>query len=264
MRLPSLRALGDTGRFAFSSAPSSTSSVRVRVAREGIGLRAAAACAALGVALLASGQAAAEGQPTAAPVPAPASPPDLSRFAQGRALKSNVVPPGKTERYGRAEILVNAPLEEVRREITAYNAYRELAPDKFNRSRVIAKENNETDVYMQVPIMGGIVVLWQVMRFGPVTPVSKDVERLEGRYVRGNLRASNVLYEVTRVDARRTILRMDLLVMPNMAVPQAAVDEELRDAAATATEGMRDRAERRSRAPSEVASAAPAPAAPPK
>lgn len=255
-------------RFASLRAIDSRPLTRAVLAGRAFPLRGLGVSAVLGAALFASGQASADAPATPAPIApaaAPAAPaPDLSRFAQGRALKSNVVPAGKSERYGRAEILVGAPIEEVRREITAYNAYRELAPDKFSRSRVIAKENNETDVYMQVPIMGGIVVLWQVMRFGPVTPIAKDLERLEGRYVRGNLRASNVVYEVTRVDARRTILRMDLLVMPNMAVPQSAVDEELRDAAATATEGMRDRAERRSRAPSEVASAAAAPAPPPR
>jgi len=197
----------------------------------------------------------------------PAAPPpsvDVTRFASGRALKSNVVPPGKSERYGRAEILVNAPIEAVRHEITSYKSYAELAPDRFNRSKIIAKENNETDVYMQVPVMGGLVVLWQVMRFSPVVGVGTGVERHEGRYVRGNLKSASVLYTLTQVDARRTVLRMDLLVLPNMVVPQSVMDEELRDAAATATEGLRDRAERRSRpTPAEVASASPAPSAQP-
>ncbi len=183
---------------------------------------------------------------------------DLSKFSGGRALKSNVVPPGKATRYGRAEILVTAPLELVRREVTAYNRYRELAPDKFNRSRIIAKENGQTDVYMQVPILGGMLVLWQVMRFGPVTPTGPGAERLEGSYVRGNLKTANVIYTLTSVDARRTILRMDLLVLPNMTAPQSVVDEELRDAAATAVEGMRDRAERQAAPPAAVASSAPA------
>lgn len=189
--------------------------------------------------------------------PAPASPPpalDLARFASSRVLKSNAVPPGKADRYGRAELLIAAPIAAVRHEVTSYNGYRELAPDKFNRSRIIAKENGETDVYMQVPVMGGIVVLWQVMRFAPVVGIGSAVERLEGRYVRGNLKNASVLYTLTAVDAHRTVLRMDLLVLPNMAVPQSVLDEELRDAAGTAAEAMRDRAEHRARAnPAEVA-----------
>lgn len=190
---------------------------------------------------------------------------DVARFANGRTVKSNLVPPGKTDRYGRAEILVNAPIEAVRHEITSYKSYAELAPDRFNRSKIIAKENNETDVYMQVPVMGGLVVLWQVMRFAPVVGVGTGTERLEGRYVRGNLKTSSVLYTLTQVDARRTILRMDLLVLPNMVVPQSVIDEELRDAAGTAAEAMRDRAERKSRpSPAEVASATPAPSPQPR
>lgn len=184
---------------------------------------------------------------------------DLTKFSSGVALKSNVVPPGKLARYGRAEILVAAPLEFVRREITAYNRYRDLAPDKFNRSRIIAKEHGQTDVYMQVPVLGGLLVLWQVMRFGPVTPAGPNTERLEGAYVRGNLKTANVIYTLTSVDARRTVLRMDLLVLPNMAAPQSAIDEELRDAAGTAIEGMRARAEGQASPPAAVASSAPAP-----
>ncbi len=186
---------------------------------------------------------------------APVASVDVSRFASGRALKSNVVPPGKAERYGRAEILVAAPLDLVRQEVTAYNRYRELAPEKFNRSRIIGKENGQTDVYMQVPILGGLVVLWQVMRFGPVAPAGAGSERVEGSYVRGNLRAANVIYTLTPLDARRSLLRMDLLVLPNMTAPQSVIDEELRDAAATAIEGMRDRAERQAAPPAAVASA---------
>lgn len=183
---------------------------------------------------------------------------EVARFANVRTIKSNVVPPGKAERYGRAEVLVAAPIEAVRHEVTSYKGYAELAPDKFNRSKIIAKENGETDVYMQVPVLGGLVVLWQVMRFSPVQGVGTGVEHHEGRYVRGNLKNASVLYTLTKVDDKRTILRMDLLVLPNMAVPQAVLDEELRDAAAVAAEGMRDRAERKSRpSPAEIASAQP-------
>jgi hypothetical protein len=191
-------------------------------------------------------------------------PAEVARFANARTLKSNVVPPGKTERYGRAEVLVAAPIEAVRHEVTSYKGYAELAPDKFNRSKIIAKENGETDVYMQVPVLGGLVVLWQVMRFSPVQGIGTGIEHHEGRYVRGNLKNASVLYTLTKVDDKRTILRMDLLVLPNMAVPQAVIDEELRDAAAVAAEGMRDRAERKSRpSPAEIASAQPQPPASP-
>ncbi len=181
-------------------------------------------------------------------VAAPAPPAvDLARFerAGGRAIRSNGVPQGKVERYGHAEILVAAPLAAVRQQVTAYNGYRDLAPDKFSRSRVIAKENGETDVYMQAPLLKGLIVLWQVMRFSPVRALGPDSERVEGRYVRGNLKDANVIFTMKSVDARRTLLTIDLLVLPNMAVPQSMVDEELRDAAAIAVEAMREKAEGR-------------------
>jgi hypothetical protein len=97
-----------------------------------------------------------------------------------------------------------------------------------------------------------------------VQGIGTGIEHHEGRYVRGNLKNASVLYTLTKVDDKRTILRMDLLVLPNMAVPQAVIDEELRDAAAVAAEGMRDRAERKSRpSPAEIASAQPQPPASP-
>ena len=55
-------------------------------------------------------------------------------------------------------------LAKVREKSTDFSHYKEFVPHKFQNARVIAKENGNTDLYMQVPVMRGMVTLWQVLR----------------------------------------------------------------------------------------------------
>lgn len=170
--------------------------------------------------------------------------PEAARIATaGHSLKWNWTPPGKSQRYGHAEVLVNAPLAAVRAAITNYGRYKDLVPDKFHNARVIAKQNGNTDVYMQVPIMHGMMTLWDVVRFGPVKVVAPGAEVLEGNLVKGNVRDMNAIWMARSLDENWTLLKFDLLLLPNLPAPQSAVDEELRDAALQAVDAIHDRAQ---------------------
>ena len=95
--------------------------------------------------------------------------PDVARLADGRSQKTTWVPPGDTERYGHADVLVHAPLAAVKKQVLDYGRYKELVPEKFHNAHVIGRQAGGTDVYMQLPIMRGLVTLWQVMRFTTCT-----------------------------------------------------------------------------------------------
>lgn len=184
-----------------------------------------------------------------APSPARADAPpapdaEIAKLLEARgSLKWNHVPLARGDRYGHAEVLVAAPLAKVRSEVTAYGTYKTLVPRKFNNARVVGKTKAGTDVYMQVPVLKGMITLWQVMRFGQVRRVADGVEQLEGTYVDGNVRTAHVVFTLRRVDAATTQLKMDLLIAPTFAAPQSALDEELRDAAMQAVDALRDRAQ---------------------
>ncbi len=172
----------------------------------------------------------------------PAEDDEVARLnAAGHALKSNILLGGKT--YGHAVSMINAPLATVRKEVTSYGQYKTLAPEKFSNVRVIAKEGPTTDVYMQVPIMHGLVNLWQVLKFGAPQQIAPGVERLEGKFVKGNVKDANIVFTMRALDENFTVLTCDLLLVPSVPAPQAAIDEELRDSALTAVDALHTRAQ---------------------
>ena len=168
---------------------------------------------------------------------------DVKRLADGKSIKSNWQPPGTNERYGHAEVLIHAPFGTVKKLVLDYGHYKDLVPDKFHNSRIVGKTGGMTEVYMQVPIMHGMLTLWNVMRFSELKAVAADYCIVEGWFVKGNVRAANVAWTVKRVDDEWTILKFDLLMLPNLPAPQSAIDEELRDAAMDAVNGVHDHAQ---------------------
>ena len=168
----------------------------------------------------------------------------LDRLASaGHTLKWNWTPPWRAERYGHAETLVAAPLAAVRAQVTDFPHYRDFAPDKFKNARMVDKEGQNVDMYFQVPIMHGVLMLWYVSRFGPPRVVQPGTEVVEGKFVRGNIKDMHLVMTMRKIDDAHTIVSCDLLLLPNMVAPQSAVDEELRDAAQQAVDAVRDRSQ---------------------
>ena len=176
---------------------------------------------------------------------AASSDPDVLRIEQaGHGVRWNAAVAGKEGKFGHAEALINAPLDKVRAQVTDFGHYKDFAPQKFNNARVVAKENGTTDLYMQVPIMHGMVKLWFVLRFGAPKMVN-GVETLEGTFVRGNVETANIVFQMKQVADDFSVLKCDLLIKPSVPAPQGLVDEELRDAAYDAVTAVHERAQGR-------------------
>jgi hypothetical protein len=164
----------------------------------------------------------------------------------GHSVKTNLVPAGKTARYGHAEVLINAPLAKVRQQVTDYAHYKDLVPDKFHNARVVDKNKDQgtTDLYFTLEIMKGMVKLTNQIRFTPPRVVAPGTEVVEGTFVKGtNVKDSNVLLTLREVAPEFTILKLDLFIQPTIPAPQPAIDEELRDAALKAVDALHDRAQ---------------------
>jgi hypothetical protein len=191
---------------------------------------------------------ASEAAPGAAPVPAsqggwpfaPQSPDDrkeqLARLAKDRGpIRTNWVPPGKSERYGHAEGIIDAPPDKVKAKLQDYSNYKELAGPKFKTVRVVDKQGASTDVYFQLPIMKGIITINYVTRFAPI---KGDV--IEGTFVKGNIKDMHIAWTVRPgPDDKTAIMTCDLILLPNIPAPQDAVDEEMRDACGDAINSVR-------------------------
>lgn len=160
-----------------------------------------------------------------------------------QVTRTNWVPPGSHERYGHAEVILHAPLAKVRALVLDFPRYKEFASSRFQTSRIVGKQGNLTDVYLQVPIMKGLINLWSVTRFTPARPLGTGFEVVEGWQTKGNLKDLHVMWTLRELSPEFTVLKCDLLLALGVPAPQGAVDEELRDAAAQAIEGVMDRAQ---------------------
>lgn len=165
----------------------------------------------------------------------------LERLAKDPGpLKSNWVPPGRSDRYGHAEGLIPAPVAEVRAKLVDYPHFKELAGPKFKKVSVVDKQPNATDLYFQLPIMHGLVTLWYVTRFAPPRAVEGVGDVVEGTFVKGNIKDMHIAFTMRPgSDEASTVLVCDLVLQLKIPAPQAAVDEELRDACGDALNAVK-------------------------
>ncbi len=189
-----------------------------------------------------------DASPPAAPNAWPFAPPQTAeeRAAQDERLakdpgplKSNWVPPGKSDRYGHAEGIVAAPLAAVREKLGDFMHYKDLAGPKFKTVKVVAKDASTADVYFNLPIMKGLVTIWYVTRFAPPRDVA-GAAIVEGMFVKGNIKSMHIAFNArAAADSKSTVLVCDLDLALAIPAPQDAVDEELRDACGDAIDSVR-------------------------
>lgn len=183
----------------------------------------------------------------------------------GGVVKTNLTPPGKSDRYGRAEAIVHGSIDDLRKAVLDFSNYKSLAPDKFKTARMIAKEDGHVDVYFQVPVMKGLMTIWYVTRFPEHTQKLPNGAELEdGKFVKGSIDDMELAITMRSVAPDETILSIDLLIVPHLPAPQSAIDETLRDAAGDAVDALKKRVETKSPENQPNSNAPPDPAAPPQ
>ncbi len=129
--------------------------------------------------------------------------------------------------------------------MTDFGHYKDLSNGRIRNSRLIDRQPGATDVYLQVPVLHGMITLWQVMRFTDITRAADGTEVLTGRLVHGNVRAAEMTIRIRRAGAARSVVECDLLVTPQFMAPQSLVDETLRDAALSVVHAVGRRAEQK-------------------
>lgn len=144
---------------------------------------------------------------------------------------------------GAARTIVMAPQPLVRSVVTDFAHYESFIK-RFKSAKVVGRVGNKTDVYLQVPIVKGTMKIWAIVRFDPPkTEGENDI--ITGTMVKGNVKRLDAVWRIKKLDAQRTELTLELLIVPDMPVPASLVRSELRGAAAKAVSGTRDEAERR-------------------
>jgi ribosome-associated toxin RatA of RatAB toxin-antitoxin module len=172
---------------------------------------------------------------------------DVAQVARSRDIvRYTLAMPGASIRAGGAMVAVDAPIADVRQVITDYAHYQDFVPG-FQKSRILARGPSGTDVYLQAPILHGAATLWAVVRFGlPVQDGSG--ERIEGKKTGpANVDDLRATWKLRSIDAGRTILQLEFLMIPSLPLPGSMITPQLEEVSEDTVRACRDRAEARVR-----------------
>ena len=174
-------------------------------------------------------------------VAAPAAGPELQKWRE--VSRFNVKTPYAAINAGAARVNVDAPEEVVRSVVQDYKNYASFM-SRFEKSQIVGRSGDKTDVYLQVPILKGAAKVWAVVRFEPIKQVDGG-EIVVGHMIKGNVKRLDATWRLKKLDDATTQVALELLIVPDMPVPDSLVVPEVRFAAAKAVEGSRDEAEKR-------------------
>jgi ribosome-associated toxin RatA of RatAB toxin-antitoxin module len=127
-------------------------------------------------------------------------------------------------RWGRAVGIVDAPLGDVMAVVENYAGYQTFMPH-FKTSKVLSQRGASALVYMQASLARNTMQLWAQMKVGP-KPNEGDTRVIEGKMVEGNMDAMLARWEVTPIDANRTLVAFQLLMDPKLPLPDSFVSSE--------------------------------------
>ena len=173
-----------------------------------------------------------------------ASPP-LEAAASRNVERYDVKVANSSMNAGAARVLAHASSNTVRSVLTDYGRYSKIIKH-FEQARVVGRSGDQTDVYLEVPILGGASKIWAVVRFSP-PKAEGDQEVIRGRLVKGNVRRLDATWRIKKVEDEKSDLTLELLIVPDLPAPNSLITKELRKAAGKAVNGARNEAERRSK-----------------
>ncbi len=146
---------------------------------------------------------------------------------------------------GAARVRAHAPSATLRSVVTDYAGYSKII-SQFEQARVVGRSGDQTDVYLEVPILGGASKVWAIVRFAP-PKTEGGQEIVRGRLVKGNVKRLDATWRIQKVDDGKSDLTLELLIVPDLPAPNSLITKELRKAAGKAVNGARNEAERRSK-----------------
>ena len=162
-------------------------------------------------------------------------------FKLNRDKKSHFTEGANKQVWGRAQIFVDAPMANVRTAIMDYGNWSTFIK-KFQKSKLLKKEGQTAEVYLQMPILKGAATLWAVEKFEAPIPDGKG-EKIVGKLVKGNVDDLQAVWRYRPVDDKHTVVQLDIYVVPKLAVPDGLMISQREDAAGEAVIGVKDRAQ---------------------
>jgi ribosome-associated toxin RatA of RatAB toxin-antitoxin module len=149
---------------------------------------------------------------------------ELLGLEDGTIRGSTIAHAERSVKWGRAIGIVAAPLTEVMAVVQNYAGYQYFMPH-FKVSKVLSQRGTSAIVYMQASLARNTMNLWAQMKVGP-KPNQGETRIIEGKMVDGNMDAMLARWEVTPIDADRTLVAFQLLMDPKLPLPASFVSSE--------------------------------------
>lgn len=164
-------------------------------------------------------------------------------------IQSSTVPRNDDVSWGRAVGVVEAPLSDVVAVVQNYGGYAKFMPH-FKTSKVLSQRGASALVYMQASIAKDTMTLWAQLKVGPAASKG-DTRVIRAKMMSGNMNAMEAVWELTPVDATRTMVAFQLVMDPKLPLPDSFVTNENVKAAKKTIKALRSVvAERRKQAAS--------------
>ena len=143
---------------------------------------------------------------------------------QGKVVTTSVSRKGVKVRGGKAEILLDAPLDKVMAVVEDYGNYQKFLPF-FHVSRTLAKRGANAIAYMEARILNGTHTIWVEVTFRDRG--SKGTSRvIEGKMNRGNVNQLSLRWEAAAVEGEKTLLSFEFFVDPDLPVPSSVISNQ--------------------------------------
>jgi hypothetical protein len=162
-------------------------------------------------------------------------------FKLNRDKKSHFTEGSTKQVWGRAQIFVDAPMANVRTAIMDYGSWSGYIK-RFQKSKLLKKEGQTAEVYLQMSILKGAATLWAVEKFEAPVADGKG-EKIVGKLVKGNVEDLQAIWRYRPVDDKHTVVQLDIYVVPKLAVPDGLMISQREDAAGEGCLGVKDRAQ---------------------
>ena len=175
-----------------------------------------------------------------APAAAQAGAPVLSENVLKGNLDSSAVPyPGTSVQWGRAVLMIDAPVDRVMSVIGNYADYHTFLPN-FTTSRVLSQRGSSALVYVQLEIMNGAATIWAELKLRP-KKTDGTTQVIEGTMTKGNVKLFQAQWEVTAQADGRTLVALQMIVDPDLPVPSSILTSENQKSARKAMRALRDK-----------------------
>jgi len=173
----------------------------------------------------------------------------VSAPATAGVVLANVPGPNGGVEWGRAEGVIDAHPADVLAILHDYAQYAGLFPH-FEKSRVLSQRGTDAIVYLEAKVLHGAATLWGQVRMSSTASASPNAAThvVEAKMMKGKSNIAQLLarWEVTPVDdGRRTKVAFQLLVDPDLPVPDMVVSSEMKNSAGRAFRALRQRAGQR-------------------